>query len=129
MYLMSAEGYKNSGADLLIIRKTGEAWTKMKDMQNGLSVQNISYLVLKGIYGIYKTKSLIKEHIKRYKMTKREIFGKFDNLNEDELNTKNSKEVYAKNDVITTVIKRCRSEKKKRKRKRKRKRRMKNGCI
>ena len=120
MYLMSAEGYKNSGADLLIIRKTGEAWTKMKDMQNGLSVQNISYLVLKGIYDIYKTKSLTKEHIKRYKMTKREIFGKFDNLNEDELNTKNSKEVYAKNDVITTVIKRCRSEKKKRKRKRKR---------
>ena len=44
----------------------------MKDIQNGLSVQNISDLVLKGIYGIYKTKSLTKGQIKRYKMTKRE---------------------------------------------------------
>ena len=45
-------------------------------------------------------------------MTKREIFEKFDNLSEDELNAKNNKEVYAKNDVMTTVIKRCRGEKK-----------------
>ena len=37
-------------------------------------------------------------------MTKRQIFEKFDNLSEDELNTRN-KEVYAKNDVMTTVIK------------------------
>ena len=41
-----------------------------------------------------------------------EIFEKFDNLSEDELNTKNNKEVYAKNDVLTSVIKRCRAEKK-----------------
>ena len=85
----------------------------MKDIQNGLGVQNISDLVLKEIYGIYKTKSLTKEQIKRYKMTKREIFEKFDNFSEDELNAKNSKEVYAKNDVMTTVIKCCRGEKKK----------------
>ena len=84
----------------------------MKDIQNGLGVQNISDLVLKEIYGIYKTKSLTKEQIKRYKMTKREIFEKFDNLSEDELNAKNNKEVYAKNDVVTTAIKRFRGEKK-----------------
>ena len=52
----------------------------MKDIQNGLGVENISDLVLKQIYGIYKTKNLTKEQIKRYKMTKREIFEKFDNL-------------------------------------------------
>ena len=84
----------------------------MKDIQDSVGVQNISDLVLKEIYGIYKTKSLTKEQIKRYKMTKREIFEKFDNLSEDELNAKNNKEVYAKNDVMTTVIKRCRGEKK-----------------
>ena len=85
----------------------------MKDIQNGLGVQNISDLVLKEIYGIYKTKSLTKEQIKRYKMTKREIFEKFDNLSEDELNAKkNNKEVYGKNDVMTTVIKHCKGEKK-----------------
>ena len=83
----------------------------MKDVQNGLGVQNISDLVLKEIYGIYKTKSLTKEQNKRYKMTKREIFEKFDNLSKGELNVKSNKEVYAKNDVMTTVIKRCRGKK------------------
>ena len=112
MYLISAGGYKNPEADILRIKKTGEIWTNMKGVQNGLGVQNISDLVLKEIYGIYKTKSLKKEQIKIYKMTKREVFEKFDNLSEDELNAKNNKEVYAKNDVMTTIIKRCRGEKK-----------------
>ena len=47
MYLISAEGYKNAGVDLLRIKNTGEISTKMKDIQNGLGVQNISDLVLK----------------------------------------------------------------------------------
>ena len=47
MNLISGEGYKNAGADLLIIKRTGEIWTKMKDIQEGLGVQNISDLVLK----------------------------------------------------------------------------------
>ena len=59
-----------------------------------------------------KQKTLRKEHIKKYKMTEREIFLKYANLSENELNTKNNKEVYAKNDVMTTVIKRCIGEKK-----------------
>ena len=45
-------------------------------------------------------------------MTKRKIFEKFDNLSEDELNAKSNKEIYAKNDVMTSVIKRCRGRKK-----------------
>ena len=112
MYLISTEGYNNAGVDFLGIKKTGEIWAKMKNIENGLGVQNISDLVLKEIYGIYKTKSLTKEQIKKYKMTKREIFEKFDNLSEDELNTKNNKDFYAKNDVMTTVIKHYRGEKK-----------------
>ena len=50
-------------------------------------------------------------------MTESEIFEKFNNVSEDELNTKNNKEVYVKNDVMTTVTKRCRGEKKKRRNK------------
>ena len=50
-------------------------------------------------------------------MTEREIFEKFDNLSEDELNTKSNKKVYVKNDVMTTVIKRCRGERKRGERK------------
>ena len=66
----------------------------MKDTQNGLGVRNISDLVLKEIYSIYKANK------------------KFDNISEDELNAKNNEEVYAKNDFMTTAIKRCRGEKK-----------------
>ena len=45
-------------------------------------------------------------------MTEREIYKKFDNLNEDELNTKSNKNIYVRNDVMTTIIKRCRGKKK-----------------
>ena len=44
-------------------------------------------------------------------MTKRQIYKKFTNLNEKELNTKNNKKTYVKNDVMTTVIKHRREEK------------------
>ena len=67
MYLISAEGYKDAGVDLLRIKKTGEVWTKMKDVEDGLGVQNISDLVLKEIYKIYKTKSLKKSKLKNTK--------------------------------------------------------------
>ena len=45
-------------------------------------------------------------------MTEREIFEKFDNLSEDELNTKSNKKVYVEHDAMTTVIKQCRGEEK-----------------
>ena len=83
------------------------------DVGNGVGVKNISDLVLKNIYGIYETKNLTKEQIKKYKMTEREFFEKFYNLynlNEDELNTKSNKKVCVRN-VITAVIKRCIGEK------------------
>ena len=72
----------------------------------------MSDLILEEIYGIYETKNLTKEQIKKYKMTEREIFEKYDKLSENKLNTKSNKEVYVKNDVMTTVIKRCRGQKK-----------------
>ena len=83
----------------------------MKNVQDGLGVQNISDLVLGEIYGIYKRKSPTKDQTKKYKITEREIFENYANLSENELNAKN-KEVYAKNDVMTTIIKCCRGEKK-----------------
>ena len=84
----------------------------MKDVEAGLGVKNISDLVLKEIYGIYEKRKLTKEEIKNYKMTEREIFEKFDNLSNDELNTKSSKFVYVKNNVMINIIKHCRGEKK-----------------
>ena len=32
MYLISAEGYKNPGVHFLGVRKTGEIWSSMKDV-------------------------------------------------------------------------------------------------
>ena len=48
-------------------------------------------------------------------MNKREIFEKYDNLSKNKLNIKNNKEVYVKNDVMTSVIIRSKGEKKKKK--------------
>ena len=112
MYLISAEGYKNAGVHFLRVRKTGEIWPSLKNVHKGFGVKNMSDLILKEIYGIYGTKILTNKQIQKYKMTEREIFEKYDNLSEDELNTKSNKNVYVKNDLITTFIKRCRGEKK-----------------
>ena len=101
---MSAERYKNAGVHSLKIRKTGEIWPSMKDVGSGLGVKNISDLVLKEICGICETKNLIKKQINNYKMTEREINEKFDDLSEDELNTKSDKNVYVKNNVILLNI-------------------------
>ena len=43
----------------------------MKDVEDGLGVQNISDLVLREMYDIYRTENLTKEQIKKYKMTER----------------------------------------------------------
>ena len=82
----------------------------MKDVQNGLGVTNMSDLILKELYGIYEIKNVTKEQVKEYKMTDREYYERFDNLSKIELNKKN-KETYVRNDVMTTLVKRCRGEK------------------
>ena len=54
---------------------------------------------------------ILKERaLKKYKTTEREIFVKYDNLSEDELNTKSNQNAYVENYVMMTVIKSCRGE-------------------
>ena len=113
MYLISAEGYKNADVRFLKVKKTGEIWASMKDPGSGMGVKNISDLTLKEIYGICETKNPTKEQINEYKMTEREIYEKFSNLSEDELNTKSNKNIYVRNSVMTAIIKHCRGEMKK----------------
>ena len=69
----------------------------MKDVGSGMSVKNISDLVLKETYGICETKNPTKKQVNEYEMTEREIYKKFTNLSEKELNTKNNKKTYVKN--------------------------------
>ena len=49
MYLISAEGYKNAYARILIIKKTTEIWPSMKDVGSAMNLKNMSDLVLKEI--------------------------------------------------------------------------------
>ena len=48
-------------------------------------------------------------------MIEREIFERVANLSNDELNTKSSKFVYVKNNIMTNIIKNCRGKKKRNK--------------
>ena len=114
MYLISAEGYKNQNVEFLTIKTASEIWVNMKDVGSGMGVKDISDLVLKEIYGNCETKNPTKKQVNEYKMPKRQIYKKFTNLSEKELNAKNNKNPYVRNDVISTVIKRCRGEKNKR---------------
>ena len=65
----------------------------------------MSDLILKEMYGIYKTENLTNKQIKKYEMTEKKIFKKYANLSEDELNTKSSKNVLLLN--VAEVKKRC----------------------
>ena len=106
MYLISAEGYKNAKVDFLTITATSEIWVNVKDVRSGMGAKNISDLVLKEKYGIFETKNPTKKQVNEYKMTKKEIYKNFINLSKKELNTKNNKNPYVRNDVMTTIIKR-----------------------
>ena len=79
MYLISGEGYKNANVKTLP-PKNGHVQVKMKDVQNGLGVKNISDLILKEIYGTCETKNSTKKQVNEYKMTEREYCERFDNL-------------------------------------------------
>ena len=108
----------NCGGSPFKNKKTGETWVSIKNVHNGLGGKNMSDVILEETYGRYRRKNLTNEKIKKWKMTEREIFEKYANLSEDELNTKSNKNVYVRNDVMTTVIKRYRGDKKRIERKR-----------
>ena len=111
MYLMSVEGYKTVEVDFLKTRKTDEIWVSMKHIHDGLGVKNMPDLVLKEIYGKDERKNFPKNETKKYKMTEREIFGKYDNLGENELNRKDNKKFYVRNIISSGT---CIAEVKKR---------------
>ena len=112
MYLISAEGYENADLHFLRVKKNDKIWASIKNTKDGGGVKSMSDLILKEIYDICETKNLTEEQTKKYKMTEREVFEKYDNFTKDKLNTKIHKNVYVRNDVMTTVIKSFRGKKK-----------------
>ena len=61
IYLISAEGYKNTNVGFLIIKTTSAIWVNMKDVGRGMGVKNISDLVLKETYGICEAENPTKK--------------------------------------------------------------------
>ena len=100
MSLISIERYENAVVHYIKTEKNGKLWKNMKNSGYGLGVTNIYDLVLKEIKDIYEKRQLTKEEIKNYKMTEREIYKKFVNLSEDELNKMSNKNVYVKNNIM-----------------------------
>ena len=111
MDLISIEGYENANV-ICLKNKNGDLWVIMKNVKDGLGVKNISDLVLKEIYGACGKKNLTKEEIKCYKMTEREFFKTFYGYDEDSLNTKSNKTIFAKNTIMTNIIKNRKGENK-----------------
>ena len=112
MYLISIKRYKNANVDFLVIKTTSEIWISMKDIGSGMGVKNIFDLVLyiRNIWYLWKTKFLQKSKLMNIKWQKEKFIKKFTNLSKEELNTKTNKNPYVINDVMTTIIKRCRRE-------------------
>ena len=54
-----------------------------------------------------KQKALQTNKLKNTNSLKEKFCEKHHHLSEDELNTKSNKDVYVKNNIMTTVIKRC----------------------
>ena len=84
----------------------------MKNVHNGVGVKNMSDLILKEIYDREGTKNLRNGQITKYKMIESEIFEKYHNLSENELNKRSHKRVYVRNDIINFVIRHWRGGKK-----------------
>ena len=56
MNLISAEGYKNAGGNLLKIRKTDELWIRMKDVGDGLNIKKILLSFKRNLWYLWKKK-------------------------------------------------------------------------
>ena len=98
MYLISVQGYINASVNILKIRKTGEIceiWEKILEMVQVLQIYVIQF---QKKYMVF----MKKENQQKKKLR----------ITNNELNTKSNKFVYAKNNIMTNIIKHCRGEKK-----------------
>ena len=111
MNLISIEEYENAIV-ISLKNKNGDLWVIMKNVKEGLGVKNMSDLVLKEIYGVYKKKNLTKEETKCCKTTEREFFKTYYGYDENSLSTKSNKTVFVKNNIMTNIIKISKDEKK-----------------
>ena len=76
MVFITVEDYKTAG---LNVKKDSENyfWVKMKDVQDGLGIKNISDRLERTMQGIFESKKLTKEQKQKYVRSKNGISKKF----------------------------------------------------
>ena len=96
MVFITTESYKNAGVDV-IKDNNNYFWVKMKGVQNGLGLKNMSDRLENTMKGIFESKNLTKEQKQIYIRSKNEI----------NKNLKNKKSKYCRNDIAEKIIKNC----------------------
>ena len=76
MVFITVEDYKTAGLNVI---KDSENyfWVKMKDVQDGLGIKNISDRLERTMQGIFESKKLTKEQKQKYVRSKNGISKKF----------------------------------------------------
>ena len=98
---ISVEKYANVKVSAMKIDNKKLFWVKMNDVQNGLGVRNMSDLVRKEIWGIFRTKNSTKDQVKKYKRREKEL---------DHNSTATFINVLS--NLMSRIIKNCRGENK-----------------
>ena len=73
MVVITVQNYTDAKVHTISIGNRKLFWVKMVDVQNGLGIKNVSDLVRKHIQGIYETKNLTEEQVRKYKRSQKEI--------------------------------------------------------
>ena len=93
MVFITIESYKNDNKYYFLV--------KMKDVENGFGIKNISDLLIKQMQGIFEIKKFTKEQKIKYIRSKFEIIKKFGD----------KKSKYVRNDIMEKIIKNCKGVK------------------
>ena len=70
---VSVEKYADAKVYTITVGNRELSWVRMHDVQERLGVKNMSDLVRKEIHGIFETKNLTKDQIRKYKRREKEL--------------------------------------------------------
>ena len=101
MVFITVESYKNAGVNVIKDNKD-YFWVKMKDIENGLGLKNVSSRLENTLKGVFESKNLTKEQKKKKKQYVK-------SKNEINKNLKDKKSKYCRHDIAERIIKNCRS--------------------
>ena len=70
---ISVEKYTHAKVFTIQVSNKKLFWVRMYDVQEGIGVKNVSDLVTKKNWGIFKNKNLTKDQIRKYKRLEKEL--------------------------------------------------------